>query len=813
MKLLVAKHPLSVRCGTFGALGALGAVAALVVATASCQERAAQLPQTASLEAQKAQGAGAVEGGVDATKNEIKSVLGDPRFLDAKKLHDAHDFKSEAAALTAALAKGTLTPDETCAVSYAAGRAYVLAEDSAGAIRSFDAASADACPLAPYAKIRGAQARARSSGADDALLHVESVDAPLLAGEKSLVIADCKWEKGAHAEAAPLFRAWLSKNAHGQRWVDVSLKLAATDLEAAAPGGAATSDEERGERANEAFDLATKVMCEAPKLEADKATDLRGRAAAAAKKSPALSAEERVKRARGYLDATENAKAIEEARAASADPHARPEDKCRAEIVRANAEHGKPAVADAWSDAVKKCEGVDEELVTTLYNAAKAASGAKRYKDAIDKFARIEDKYPAHRLADDARFRAALAYKAMGDASQYETFMMSIADKYPSGDMGDEGLFLAALIHLDKADDTGAKMMLDKIVDREAHAAEAPGGAPNRSWATGGRASYFRARISERAGETTDAKKRYADVVTGVPLGYYAWLARARLGALDRDLADKTLRDAEDRDEKDVGPLLADGVPPEHAKARADALLLARRFLAVGEVDLAKRALWQAGGETPLAEKVQIARMFDDAQKWDDGIAFSRGKTSDFYAHYPKGKWRDAWEAAYPRAFEDEVVTASGTNGIPAMLTWAIMREESSFMPEVKSSANAYGLMQLIVPTAKLVAQGTTLGSDEASLKRADVSIALGTKLLAQLRSSLSHPLFAIAAYNGGAGAVKKWLADNPTKDIDLFVEEIPWDETRNYVKRVTMSELVYGYLYDRKAFGDIEATPLVIQR
>ena len=134
-------------------------------------------------------------------------------------------------------------------------------------------------------------------------------------------------------------------------------------------------------------------------------------------------------------------------------------------------------------------------------------------------------------------------------------------------------------------------------------------------------------------------------------------------------------------------------------------------------------------------------------------------------------------------------------------------------MPEVKSPANAYGLMQLIVPTAKLVARGTTLGTDEASLRRADVSIALGTKLLGNLRASLTHPLFAIAAYNGGAGAVKKWLAEFPTNDLDVFVELIPWDETRGYVKRVTMSELVYAYLYDRKGYDDLGAMPLVISR
>ena len=105
--------------------------------------------------------------------------------------------------------------------------------------------------------------------------------------------------------------------------------------------------------------------------------------------------------------------------------------------------------------------------------------------------------------------------------------------------------------------------------------------------------------------------------------------------------------------------------------------------------------------------------------------------------------------------------------------------------------------MQLIVPTAKLVAQGTALQTDEVSLRRADVSIALGTKLLGHLRASSRIRSLRSRRTNGGAGAVKKWLADDQTNDLDLFVELIPWDETRGYVKRVTMSELVYAYLYE----------------
>jgi soluble lytic murein transglycosylase len=117
--------------------------------------------------------------------------------------------------------------------------------------------------------------------------------------------------------------------------------------------------------------------------------------------------------------------------------------------------------------------------------------------------------------------------------------------------------------------------------------------------------------------------------------------------------------------------------------------------------------------------------------------------------------------------------------------------------------------MQLLGGTARLVARGTTLPSDEPALHRPDVSIALGARLLAQLRSSfVANPALAIAAYNGGAGAVRRWLADRGGDEFDLFVERIPFDETRNYLKRVLASEAAYAYLYAPGTMDELLALP-----
>jgi len=88
---------------------------------------------------------------------------------------------------------------------------------------------------------------------------------------------------------------------------------------------------------------------------------------------------------------------------------------------------------------------------------------------------------------------------------------------------------------------------------------------------------------------------------------------------------------------------------------------------------------------------------------------------------------------------------------------------------------------------------------------RPDVSIALGTRLLSQLRKSYpNRPELAVAAYNGGAVAVRRWLTERRTDDVDLFIERIPFDETRNYVKRVLASQAAYAYLYAPKSLDEL---------
>ncbi len=283
-------------------------------------------------------------------------------------------------------------------------------------------------------------------------------------------------------------------------------------------------------------------------------------------------------------------------------------------------------------------------------------------------------------------------------------------------------------------------------------------------------------------------------------------LAYARLRALDEGRARAAREGAEAREPP--GPL----VTGDHPELAAPSFERFRRLLEVGEFDAARREA-TAGGLTAegVAPEVlwTVASLYDRAGAPDLGHAFARGRLVDYRAHWPAGRWRRAWEVAFPRVWEPIVARESAAAQITAPLVWGIMREESAFNPEAKSVANALGLMQLLAGTARQAAKGTPFVVDDDALKRPEVSITLGARMLSSLRRSFpGHPALAIAAYNAGSRSVRRWLAERPGDDLDVFVDRIPFDETRAYVKRVVASQAAYAYLYAPDALDEYLTLP-----
>jgi soluble lytic murein transglycosylase len=186
-----------------------------------------------------------------------------------------------------------------------------------------------------------------------------------------------------------------------------------------------------------------------------------------------------------------------------------------------------------------------------------------------------------------------------------------------------------------------------------------------------------------------------------------------------------------------------------------------------------------------------LIALYRDAGAYREALTTARRRM--VYLHSDPATHRWWWDAAYPMPWLSHVDENRGE--LPRALVYATMRQESGFRPDVISRAGAVGLMQVMPDLATQLAGRTVT---RTMLRMPEVNIALGLQEMAALASEFNgvYPL-SIAAYNAGKSRVKRWLKESRRMELDRFVERIPFNETRNYVRRVTTHFARYSYLDD----------------
>ena len=164
---------------------------------------------------------------------------------------------------------------------------------------------------------------------------------------------------------------------------------------------------------------------------------------------------------------------------------------------------------------------------------------------------------------------------------------------------------------------------------------------------------------------------------------------------------------------------------------------------------------------------------------------------------------KEVLELLYPVYFSDEVKKASERFNVNEYILFALVRTESFFNSEIVSKAGAVGLAQLMKPTAEDIA--SRLKVKEYDLCDPETNVLFGAYYLENLISRLNNStLLALLAYNGGIGRVRSWVKSSGHLPIDLFLETVPFSETRNYGKSILAAASLYGYLYYDKNIHEI---------
>ena len=748
-------------------------------------------------------------------------TLDTPALAEVKSFVLAADYANAVRVLENALA--VAPPADVVDVlrwRYQLARLRAMAGDHAGAARAFDEVSQAGGPLTPYSQFGAGQALIRIGHVDEGLARARAVpeDAAVFPLARLLVAEGLELKRD-YEGAIEIWSEYLAESRHPARWIEVALHMADALLQGTPDAG----------RAEKAALLARRIIVEAPTSNGgvNRALEMERRALAlvpetsrirrivargknggvlASDYARALSFPDQLARANAFAETQNYAdaeKALDALQSVLGPKDAASEIGCRLGVALGavlTKQKDRVRAADTYGTAITRCEPYPEVLVEALYFGGKASASANRCDEATERFARVEHEFREHRYADDARLRGAECALELGDDSRYAAMLASMPIDYPEGDMVTEALFRLALRKLVRRDFGPALVLLESA--RSFKVKETPS-------TSAGRTAYFFARATAGSGDLAAGKRAYIQVIRDYPLSYYMLQAYARLSEIDEREARGVLDEVLAREP--AGRFVIEDDELFHTAGFARATELLRQ----GENDFARRELSKLGllkeganGRALWAATALYAR----AGLPQLSHALPRFRVFDWLAHYPAGRWREAWEMAYPRAFSDVVEREAKKNGIPSALAYAVMREESAFDPEAASPAKAFGLMQLIVPTARKVAKDVGLAYDETSLYRPETNVALGCRFLAELRAKFPvNPSLAISAYNAGPGAPVRWIASRESDDFDLWVEQIPYDETKKYTKRVLASYAAYAFLYDRDRLDSALKLPRIV--
>ncbi len=298
-------------------------------------------------------------------------------------------------------------------------------------------------------------------------------------------------------------------------------------------------------------------------------------------------------------------------------------------------------------------------------------------------------------------------------------------------------------------------------------------------------AAYWAGRSHEALEERAQAQRFFRLVLDEAPRSYYGILAARRAGA-GRRVHYKSVPVALPSDP--LAPLATDV-----RFARAEAL----RSFGLSEYATAEIEELSAASVADQVRLYGLSAFWAREEEYHRALRILRRYFADVALSGHPGVPLRFWEILYPMGWREELAEVATQAGLDAYLLAAVVREESSFFPRARSRVGARGLMQLMPETARSLARRRGLAfGDGDLLDDPKVNLELGTEFFVGLLREFGDPRLAVAAYNAGPVRVRAWWGARRGDDLEVFVEQIPFDETRHFVKRVMVSWEEYRRVY-----------------
>ncbi|HVH97811.1 MAG TPA: transglycosylase SLT domain-containing protein [Enhygromyxa sp.] len=635
-------------------------------------------------------------------------------------------------------------------------------------------------PIEPHLRTLEAQARLDAADSQTALQLVADLEPDPAAGipDRALLVkADAQARQGDRAAAIASYEKFL-KRADGRDVHEGRRKLAVLLLEG--------SDDDKREAAElleqlivevPLSDYADEAKLELAKLEKAKLVTRSADQRKRLERQLAMAEAERALERRSYGAAVKAADDfIDHAKQLGADDG----DRCKVLYVKGSAifkQRDRSASAPVFDLAAKHCAkaGNDDLEVKSRYQAARGVYAAGKYEKAGQRFEDLAADHAGHTYADDSLIKAGESWESAGDPGKARAVYERSLAKHPDGDMAGEALRRLLV----QAFAEGRLQDAIDLIDGAIKAGKVHGDELAKL-------HYFRGKALDRLGKRDDAIVAWLAAIETRPLGYPALQALSRLRDCGEESASAGLAMLE---------RATDEPPPKLELPSSPAAARVQLWASLGLGEQARDELVAADIDGwPAVAVLAQAGLYSEAQ-----VALGRVGSS-WRRGAPIGQHRALWELAHPIPFRTLVDPGEREHGVPELLTYAIMQTESRFDPGATSWAGARGLIQLMPGTAETVAQRAGKTIDPAQLYDPATNLDLGQRYLAGLTARWGNvdgsPALAIPSYNAGPGRTDDWLKQRGNWDLDLFVEAIPFDETRHYTQSVLGRWAAYCWLY-----------------
>jgi soluble lytic murein transglycosylase len=435
-----------------------------------------------------------------------------------------------------------------------------------------------------------------------------------------------------------------------------------------------------------------------------------------------------------------------------------------------------------------------KEKEEAYYNLVLRLAKNRLWENARTAVEEMRQKFPDGKLTPKALIDAGMAAREAKNKSEENYFLQTAVSAFPNAiDVAKAQFELAWLQHESKNYQISSQMLLEHLaryVDKD---------STNR-----GKAGYWAARDSELAGKTGEACALYDATIYRYGANWYGYLALQKLTTLRGQgkcqstpnfpagsLVPKAVANLK------VVTVAAETSTPKELERAAKSEDLSVVGLFDWAIDELKEAQKTAGNSPRI--NLALAKHYRLKGDQVNALLSLARSYPDYAQMFPEEMGREEWDIFYPLTNWSDIKYWALQRRLDPFQVAGFIRQETIFDPRAKSGANAYGLMQLLIPTARAVAKkyNSTIGAISAeTLFQPAINIELGTAYIRDQFDKFGRVEFVAVAYNAGPGRVPQWTASLPS-EIDAFVEEIPFKETKGYVQGIIRNSAQYRRLYD----------------